>query len=167
MLPQLPARNHWFGSTGSAPGLRALCLAGAVAGLLVAGPAWAKPDCLTKSEFEADQAIRLHSAMMVAGLKCHQAYKDRNPFGQYADFTHSHAAELRRWEATMIAHFRKVGGGVQGFDTYRTEVANEISRVTQPIPFEQYCTAEIDSLVKHVSMTNTDLKAELTARGWV
>jgi len=162
MLPQLPVLPSSIDAHGSFGRWRGLCLAGVVAALLAAGPAWAKPDCLSNSEFEADQALRLHSAMMVAGLKCHQAYKDQNPFGQYAQFTSARAADLRRWEAVMIGHFRKVGGGTQAFDTYRTEIANEISRTTQSIPFEQYCTSEIDSLAKHASMTTSDLKGEFS-----
>ncbi|MBI1207825.1 MAG: hypothetical protein GC191_11110 [Azospirillum sp.] len=140
--------------------IKSLLIATALAGLIGAAPAIAAQDCFSKAEFEADQALRVHTELMVIGLKCHKTYHDQDPFGHYAEFTHANAGPLRQWERTMVGHFQKVGGGnaTKRFDTYRTELANETSQRSLMIPAADYCATQIQRLLEVTSLKSADFK---------
>ncbi len=105
----------------------------------------AKPHaCYTHSEHEAEQLIRMHTEMMVVGLTCRSVVPEKNPFGIYQDFSVKNRALLSSSEATMVGHYKRSGGGLKQFDTYRTELANEVSRRAATIGIPQYCETFVD-----------------------
>jgi len=116
----------------------------------------AKPGaCYTRSEHAAEQLMRMHTEMMVVGLTCKSVVPEKNPFGLYQDFSVKNRSLLSNSEATLIGHYKKTGGGLRQFDTYRTELANEISRRAATIGIPQYCQTFVDR-----SKAAKDLDAE-------
>lgn len=155
-----------------------LCAA-AVAAALVAGPAGAAPPkgkapvkrpaaaapapaCYSPPEFEAEQALRLHTELMVIGLKCQEAYKDKNPFGAYNQFTQTQKTALAAWEKRLIGYFGRAGGGGSGsatarFDSFRTGLANEASRRVATIGATEYCEAMVPLAVQAATLSPAEV----------
>lgn len=100
--------------------------------------------CYSRSEHAAEQLMRMHTEMMVIGLTCRTVVPEKKPFDLYQDFSVKNRALLSNSEATLIGFYKKTGGGVRQFDTYRTELANEISRRAATIGIAQYCQSFVD-----------------------
>jgi hypothetical protein len=120
-----------------------------------------KAPCYTKAEFEAEQAIRLHTELMVVGLTC-QGYastKDVNLFGRYKEFTLKHRKRITEWEDQLVAFQKRTakGNANRGFDTFRTRVANEMARriaaVTEPV----FCATHAPFAEQALNLTDADL----------
>lgn len=132
----------------------------AVAGGALSAAAAPKPTCYSRAEHAAEQLIRLHTEMMVVGLTCQSVVPDQNPFGKYHEFTVKNRATLSASEAVLIDHFRKSksGNATRNFDTYRTELANEVSRRSATIGVGVYCSELVDRVKNAVSLTAEDIK---------
>lgn len=165
------SRLHVDSRTPSAS-LRRLALAGAASLLtvLVAGgpalantsqtaakpaaakPAAAKPAkglkapaCYSRAEHAAEQTIRMHTEMMVVGLSCREVMPEHKPFDLYQSFTVKNRATISGSEAALMKFFNKNGGnGTRQFDTFRTELANEISRRAATIGTANYCQTFVE-----------------------
>lgn len=129
-------------------------------GALSAAAAAPKPICYSRSEHAAEQLIRLHTEMMVVGLTCQSVVPEQNPFGKYHEFTVKNRAAISASEGLLIAHFRKTKSGnpTRNFDTYRTELANEVSRRSATIGVGVYCSELVDRVKNAVSLTSEDIK---------
>lgn len=127
---------------------------------LGAGPGHAaKPAaCYTKAEFEAEQAIRLHSEMMVVGLKCHKLFEAKRPFHIYADFTSRNSKAIADFEKVLVAHLRKRGEAnpTRAFDRLRTIIANDYARQSNMTATKAFCESKLDWLAQ---MSAMDTKA--------
>lgn len=132
----------------------------AVAGGALSAAAAPKPTCYSRSEHAAEQLIRLHTEMMVVGLTCQSVVPDQNPFGKYHEFTVKNRAAISASEGLLIAHFRKTksGNATRNFDTYRTELANEVSRRSATIGVGVYCSELVDRVKNAVSLTPEDIR---------
>ena len=119
-------------------------------------PSGGGESCYSQSEFEADQILELHTEMMVIGLKCRSAYPAENPFGVYHDFTRSHRSLLGEAERRMIDFFRRQGGrgATQQFDTFRTELANQVSRRAALIGETAYCAVMVPLVVQTPALSD-------------
>jgi hypothetical protein len=121
-------------------------LAAAVAVLSVlAGPAGAATTalpkaCPTVAERDAERLRHLQTELMVAALKCRN-----NP---QANLTEPYNAFVRKYSDVLLVQSnvlqgyfkRQYGPGyLKKFDTYITQLANEVSRRSQTTP--QYCQA--------------------------
>lgn len=95
--------------------------------------------CYTQEEFEAEQAIRLHTEMMMVGLTCRNVVPGKDLFQNYGAFTSKHRTSIQQAEKVLQAHFRKRGGGAHQFDTFRTELANHSSRRAATLTSQHYC----------------------------
>ncbi|MFD1623184.1 hypothetical protein [Azospirillum griseum] len=132
----------------------------------VAKASIAKPQaCYTRSEHAAEQLIRMHTEMMVVGLTCKSVVPEKNPFGLYQDFSIKHRALLSSSEATMIGHYKKTSGSsaTKNFDSFRTELANEISRRAATIGIPQYCESFVDRSKAAAKDLNADDLRVLTS----
>lgn len=161
--------------------LRRLALAGAASLLtaLVAGgpalattsqpagkPAAAKPAkgikpqaCYSRAEHAAEQTIRMHTEMMVVGLSCRDVMPDQKPFDLYQNFTVKHRATISSSETALMGFFnRHGGGGTRQFDTFRTELANEISRRAATIGTANYCQTFVERSKAATELTPAELK---------
>ncbi|WP_247882438.1 hypothetical protein [Azospirillum sp. TSA2s] len=126
------------------------------------GPA--TPACYNRSEYAAEQMMRLHTEMMIVGLTCRTVTPDKKPFDLYQDFSVKNRAMLSNSEASLIAFYKRSGGGnaTRQFDMFRTELANEISRRAATIGIPQYCANFVDRSVAAKDLTPDDLRTLTT-----
>lgn len=136
----------------------AVVVASAAGSALAAVPKSPVLACYNPTEFEADQALRLHTELMVIGLKCQEAYKEKDPFGAYRDFTTRQKTALGSWEKRLIAHFGHGGNGTARFDTFRTELANQVSRRAAAIGNSEYCEVMVPLAVQAAALSEPDLR---------
>lgn len=119
-----------------------------------------KPVCYSRAEHAAEQLIRMHTEMMVVGLTCQSVMPDLKPFDAYHAFTVKNRDLISSNEAVLIQHFRKTASGnpTRRFDTYRTELANEISRRAATIGTNIYCAEFVQRLKSAGELSNDDIK---------
>lgn len=141
----------------------AVLVAAAIAGTAL--PALANPGaCFSRSEHAAEQALRMHTEMMIVGLTCQQIKPDKNPFGKYQDFTVKHRTMISTAEGQIISHMKKAskGNATRNFDMYRTELANESSRRAAIIGTPLYCGEFVERSQTALSLSPDEIKT-LTA----
>lgn len=133
-------------------------LAGAVMCGIAAGPALAAPTCLTSSEMEAQQAIRMHTELMVIGLTCLR--DGTSAFGHYQRFTNAHASAIRGYEATMIGHLKRAyrDNPTKRFDKMRTDLANEIAQSVVTMSAETFCATSSAKLEQMIGFAQADFR---------
>ena len=85
--------------------------------------------CYTQREAAAEQAIRVHSEMMVVGLTCATYFNEPALFARYATFTNKHQQDIQAHERALINYFAKTAEGdpKRRFDHWRTSIANAVS----------------------------------------
>jgi hypothetical protein len=126
--------------------------------------AWAKPACYSAAEYDAEQAVRLHTELMVIGLTCNAIEADRKLFSKYQQFTTKHRASLMNWEKILIGHFRETdkGNPTRKFDDFRTVVANEIAQRSALLTPPVFCQTHSDIVDQALSLSDSDLKRYLS-----
>lgn len=141
-------------------GLMGAVAAAALAILPVAAQAQGKaPACYNRKEHAAEQMVRLHTELMVIGLTCQSIFPEHNTFVKYQEFTIKNRPILSEAEGALIGHFQRTGGGgTKRFDTFRTELANEISRRVGVIGSYSYCQQFIPRANNALAMPPSDLK---------
>ena len=119
--------------------------------------------CMTEQEMQADQFIRLHTAMMVAGLTCHVPFSDDNLFAHYQDFTITHQSVIRDSQRVLASFLGRHRSGNRNrlFDTYRTEVANSESQLVIDVSQGRYCQALREKFYAATEFSPADLSAYL------
>ena len=87
--------------------------------------------CYTVVEAEAEQAIRIHSELMVIGLNCQHMTPQgwKNFYIQYKEFTNKHSDLFAKYEKTLVSYFRDKGKSNPERELHdlRTELANKVS----------------------------------------
>ena len=108
--------------------------------------AWAKSACYSAAEYDAEQAVRLHTELMVIGLTCNAIEADRKLFAKYQQFTTKHRTSLMNWEKVLIGHFRETdkSNPTRKFDDFRTVVANEIAQRSALLTPPVFCQTHSD-----------------------
>lgn len=119
--------------------------------------------CYSAAEAEAEQAIRIHSELMVIGLNC-QAMASRygeNPYGQYAQLTSRNAGLFANYEKTLINYFRDTGvpKPESSFNNLRTVFANRISQQVAAKRPDVFCAENIKRLSRVANMSEDELRA--------
>ena len=149
-FPPSPSRaegvlRHLFGAL----------LAAVVAATTV--PAAAAPACYSPAEFEAEQAIRFHTELMVIGLTCQRLDPAQDAFDNYQKFTTRHRTALMEYESRLLSHFRRTGkgGGDKQFHAFRTEVANEVAQRAALMLPAAYCAAG-QTVIRRAAALSTD-----------
>lgn len=140
-------------------------LALALAASVSTGDAFAAPPkqpCYTQAEVRAEQAIRLHTELMVVGLTCGDtgAAAGSGLFAQYKAFTLRHKDEISAWEKTLIGHFRRhaKGDATRSFDTFRTRLANEMSQRAIALSTPVFCGVHAPIAAKAATLSRDELK---------
>jgi len=155
------------------PFRRTVLCAAALAGLLAGGPVQATTAgaCLTPEEFQAEQAIRLHTELMVISLTCQQAIPAGSPnlFDQYKQFTSRHQARIRTWEQALVAHFKRQGKGnaVRRLDSFRTRLANEASQRAIALTAPVFCANHVPLVAAALEMDEAALVRVVQGEGAV
>ena len=128
---------------------------------IVSAPALAGA-CYGPDEAEAEQAIRIHSELMVIGLNCqHMAKADgANLYVAYRSFTSRYAAVFAEYEATLIAHYTRSGNDPEkALHTLRTNFANKVSNeVAQERP-DVFCTINAPRVTKAVRLDGDGIRS--------
>lgn len=117
--------------------------------------------CMTEDEIAAEQAIRLHTAMMVTGLTCHGFYREPTLFDRYQEFSFEHAGRLGAAQDTIgqfLARYRS-GNRDRLYDTYQTQVANAESRLVADASAPTYCRLRHDQYYTASDFTEADFSA--------
>jgi hypothetical protein len=126
--------------------------------------AWAKPACYSAAEYDAEQAVRLHTELMVIGLTCNAIEADRKLFSKYQQFTTKNRASLMNWEKVLIGHFREIdkSNPTRKFDDFRTVVANEIAQRSALLTPPVFCQTHSDIVDQALALSDSDLKRYLS-----
>ncbi|QQP91826.1 hypothetical protein IGS68_11730 [Skermanella sp. TT6] len=132
--------------------------------LAASSSAWAKSACYSPAEYDAEQAMRLHTELMVIGLTCNSVQQERNLFAKYQSFTTKHRTQLMTWEKVLIGHFRETdkSNPTRRFDDFRTVLANEIAQRAALLTPPVFCQSHSDRVDQAMAMTDGELKKYLS-----
>ncbi len=97
--------------------------------------------CYTAREFEAEQAIRIHSELMVIGLTCIKMPEGQQLYDKYQRFTLKNADMIGGYEKDLINYYSKEGSTdpEKKFNTLRTNMANDISNKAISMSTVTFC----------------------------
>ncbi|HEY1097216.1 MAG TPA: hypothetical protein VGF14_08250 [Alphaproteobacteria bacterium] len=104
----------------------------------VAAPAMVR--CYTPQQYRAEQAIRYHTQLMVAGMLC-QNHAGPQVYSQYQGFTLRNQNVITRAENKLIEFFRlqHKAAPERELHSLRTNMANEISMRAMQQSLGSYC----------------------------
>ena len=124
--------------------------------LFITAPAQAK-SCYSAQEAEAEQAIRIHSELMVIGLNCqHMTPRGwKNFYSQYRDFTSRHESLFSGYERTLIS---ANGGSERKIHDMRTSFANQTSTDAARMRPDVFCSKFAPRIPKVANMSQTEFK---------
>jgi hypothetical protein len=117
--------------------------------------------CYTQKEAEAEQAIRIHSELMVIGLNCQgMKFKDgTNLYVKYRAFANQHADLFTAYEETLIGYFRRTGAAnpEAKLNDMRTMLANKIATDAAQMSPDQFCNRFVPRIFKAANMSRAEL----------
>lgn len=122
---------------------------------------WAAKSCYTQSEAEAEQAIRIHSELMVIGLNCqHMRFSDgTNLYLEYREFTNTHERLFSFYEEQLVNYFKRQGVDSEAaINTLRTQFANKISLDAARMKPDQFCNRYASRILKVSDFKTNDIK---------
>ncbi len=127
--------------------------------LWLAPAALAAQNCYTPAEVEAEQALRIHSELMVIGLTCNRA-QGGQPYARYQQFTRKHESLLSGYESDLIRHYRAEGdkNPEKHLHNLRTQLANGISRHAANMPTPEFCDRFAPRLSRALAMSPAQLR---------
>ncbi len=133
-----------------------------VPALTKAGEASGTGSCYTMAEAEAEQAIRIHSELMVIGLNC-QAMKTRsgkNLYLQFREFTSDHAGLFSSYEDQLLSYYQRTGdhNPEATLNTLRTALANKISTDAAKMRPDVFCNRYAVRIPKVAHMDEETLR---------
>jgi len=131
--------------------------------LSVAVPAWAGNACYTAEQVRAEQALRLHSELMVVTVTCRQGSQGQNLPAAYGHFTKQNIDYLHNAEQTMLGYFKAnvKGNPVDNLDRLRTRLANEFGQKSANMPGSTFCEAYRDKVVDYSMAPKSSVEDEV------
>jgi hypothetical protein len=117
--------------------------------------------CYTKAEAEAEQAIRIHSELMVIGLNCqHMRFSDgTNLYAEYRAFTSNHGDLFASYEDRLLSYFKRQGKDPESsVNTLRTIFANKISHDVAKMKPDQFCNRYASRILKVAHFETADIR---------
>jgi hypothetical protein len=118
--------------------------------------------CYSAKEAEAEQAIRIHSELMIIGLNCQHMGKriGMNLYGDYKHFTARHGTLFANYEKALLRFYRRRGDSKPeaSLNTLRTGFANKISEDVASMRPDVFCAAYAQRMEHIKSMSETDLR---------
>lgn len=128
--------------------------------IMWSAPAFASA-CYTMEEAQAEQAIRIHSELMVIGLNCQgMKFKDgTNLYVKYRQFAGEHAALFTAYEEKLIGYFRRTGAAnpEKELNDMRTYLANKIANDAAQMSPDQFCNRFVPRIFKAANMSRAEL----------
>ncbi len=121
-----------------------------------AGTANAK-NCYSLAEAEAEQAIRIHSELMVIGLNCqHMTPRGwKNFYQEYREITDRHQSLFAGYEKTLI---KANGGSERSVHDMRTAFANKTSTDSARMRPDVFCATYAPRIPKVGQMSREELR---------
>ncbi len=128
--------------------------------LLCLGSASALAACYSQSESEAEQALRLHSELMVIGLTCQYGPSGTSLMQAYGQFTQRNLSYIQTAEKNMQAFYRKIGKPpVDSLDQLRTKLGNDVAaRVVETGSPQIFCSNNADWAENTVRLSGSAFK---------
>lgn len=117
--------------------------------------------CYTMAEAEAEQAIRIHSELMVIGLNCqYMRFSDgTNLYREYRSFTSEHEDLFSGYEEQLVRYFKRQGEDPEAsINTLRTDFANKISHDVAKMKPDQFCNRYASRILKVSGFKDDDIK---------
>lgn len=117
--------------------------------------------CYSAQEAEAEQAIRIHSELMVIGLNCqHMTPKGwKNFYQEYREMTARQQSMISAYESTLVNYFAKNGGNAEKkMHTLRTAFANKISTDAAQMRPDIFCATFAPRIPKAAKMSTAEFK---------
>lgn len=128
--------------------------------LLISVPAQAA-SCYSPQEAEAEQAIRIHSELMVIGLNCqHMTPKGwKNFYTQYREITNNNKDLFANSERTLISYNAKNGSNAERkLHDMRTAFANQTSTDAARMRPDVFCAKYAPRIPKVAQMSREELR---------
>jgi len=104
--------------------------------------------CYDRNETVAEQAIRVHSELLVIAVSCADAYRRPDLFNDYVKFTNFFAKDMANYEKTIT---KKVASQ-HVFDEWRTMIANSVAARAAMMSTTDYCRHHVGTLAKAMSL---------------
>lgn len=124
--------------------------------------AMAAPSCYTQTEAVAEQAIRIHSELMVIGLNCQHMTPtgQKNLYQSYREFTARHSGLFAAYENTLLGYFQRTGAKnpEAALNTLRTEFANKISLDSAKMRPDLFCGHYMPRIQRVSTMGQSDIQ---------
>lgn len=118
--------------------------------------------CYTQEEAVAEQAIRIHSELMVIGLNCQHMTPagQKNLYQSYREFTARHSNLFASYENTLLGYFSRTGASnpESSLNTMRTQFANKISLDAAKMRPDLFCNHYMPRIQKVSTMGNADIQ---------
>ena len=118
--------------------------------------------CYSKGEAEAEQAIRIHSELMIIGLNCqHMGQRiGMNLYGDYRKFTARHGKLFAGYEKSLLNYYRKRGDKKpeSSLNTLRTGFANKISKDVASMRPDVFCASYAQRMGHIKKMSERDIR---------
>ena len=118
--------------------------------------------CYTQAEAIAEQAIRIHSELMVIGLNCQHMTPvgQKNLYQSYREFTARHSHLFAAYENTLLGYYQRTGSGNAESDlnVMRTQFANKISLDAAKMRPDLFCNHYMPRIQKVSTMGNDDIQ---------
>lgn len=118
--------------------------------------------CYTPSEAAAEQALRLHSELLVIGLNCQNIKQagGEDTYRKYKEFTKKHADLLESYENRLIQHYQKHGSHApeKELNSLRTDLANDLARVVADVRPDVFCFRHMERLNMAGAMSGKDVQ---------
>ncbi len=118
--------------------------------------------CFTQAEAVAEQAIRIHSELMVIGLNCQHMTPagQKNLYQSYREFTATHSGLFAQYETTMIDFYRRAGSPApeQALNAMRTDFANKIALDVAKMRPDRFCKHYMPRIQRVSTMQRADIQ---------
>ena len=113
--------------------------------------------CYSQAEAEAENAIRIHSELMVIGLNCQHMTPHgwKNLYSQYRDITNKHQSLFANYEKTLIA---ANGGSERKIHDLRTSFANQTSTDSARMRPDVFCANFAPRIPKVAQMSRQEFQ---------
>jgi hypothetical protein len=130
--------------------------------LMFTTPAFAA-GCYSVKEAEAEQAIRIHSELMVIGLNCqHMTPRGwKNFYQQYREITARHQRLITGYEETLISYNSRhgsSGSAERKMHDMRTAFANKTSTDAAQMRPDVFCATYAPRIPKVAQMSTTEFQ---------
>ncbi|HPD83192.1 MAG: hypothetical protein R3D88_00605 [Alphaproteobacteria bacterium] len=118
--------------------------------------------CYSPKEAEAEQAIRIHSELMVIGLNCqHMTPRGwKNFYQEYREITARHQSLIADYEQTLISYNSRNGSGnaERKMHDMRTAFANKTSTDAARMRPDVFCATYAPRIPKVAKMSTAEFK---------